>query len=324
MTCVSNRQSTASAGTANDRIYLRIADVTYGMASVDPTMRFQVHEPVSRFQVAESRPDVTIDARWDDLSVGEPKGAEVFHSGSVWRLAKNGGNYIFTLTSPAFGPVPYKVARIKDDFSRGEVRIHRPYCEESEGVYPLEYPLDELLMIHVLSTGKGVEFHATGVADSAGTKGTDGTNGNNRRGYLFVGQSGAGKTTMARLWENRPGVTVLSDDRIVVRKIDGRLWMYGTPWHGDAALSSPQRVPLCGVFLLKHGPANALTALKPVEAAGRLFSCGFFPFYDPSALQATLAVLEDLVSTVACRELAFRPDDGVIEFVRAEGLTAGA
>jgi hypothetical protein len=33
---------------------------------------------------------------------------------------------------------------------------------------------------------------------------------------------------MARLWKDVPGVTVLSDDRIILRKMDGRIWMFGT------------------------------------------------------------------------------------------------
>ena len=72
---------------------------------------------------------------------------------------------------------------------------------------PLEYPLDELLLQGLLARGRGAEIHACGIADGSG------------RGLLFVGQSGAGKTTMARLWEGERGITVLSDDRIILRRV---------------------------------------------------------------------------------------------------------
>src|SRR5215469_6722666 len=48
------------------------------------------------------------------------------------------------------------------------------------------------------------EVHACGVEDSDG------------RAYHFVGQSGAGKPTTARLWHKARGIHVLSDDRIIL------------------------------------------------------------------------------------------------------------
>ena len=38
---------------------------------------------------------------------------------------------------------------------------------------------------------------------------------------LFVGHSGAGKSTTTRLWTAREDVEVLSDDRIIVRRDEG-------------------------------------------------------------------------------------------------------
>jgi hypothetical protein len=168
---------------------------------------------------------------------------------------------------------------------------------------PLEYPLDELLFIHFLALGRGAEIHSCGVIDSLG------------RGHLFVGQSEAGKTTMARLWEDESGVTVLSDDRIILRKVDGRLWMYGTPWHGDAVLASPARAPLTRVYFLKRGRENELVPLGMAESAGNLISCSFLPFYDPEALSFTLAFFEEVVKTVPCYELRSLPDKRVVEFI---------
>lgn len=291
--------------TVHDRVCVRIADITYGIVSVDPGLNLCVTQQHEEFRVEESSPDVLLETRWDDLSDRDLKGAAVFQSGSVWNLYRDGDDFVFTLSAPSLGPAPYKVARIQKDFRSGEVRLHRPYYNTDEPVYPLEYPLDELLVIHYLGLGNGVELHATGIADAS------------NRGHLFVGQSGAGKTTMARLWENRPGATVLSDDRMVVRTLDGRIWMYGTPWHGEARLSSPARVPLYAVYLLRHEETNIRRPLAPAEAAGRLFACCFPPFHDAAALEATLACLDTIVRGVPCHELAFRPDAQVVEFLGA-------
>ena len=122
----------------------------------------------------------------------------------------------------------------------GHLLLFRPYFDESKPIYPLEYPLDELLMIHRLACGEGVEMHAVGIVDEAGL------------GHLFLGHSGAGKSTTARLWKSESNAQILSDDRIILRVRDGRIWMYGTPWHGDAGIASPESAPLSRLYLLEH------------------------------------------------------------------------
>jgi len=48
--------------------------------------------------------------------------------------------------------------------------------------------------------------------------------------------------------------TVLNDDRIVVREKSGKLWMYGTPWHGgDFKEHSSRGLPIDKAFFLRHG-----------------------------------------------------------------------
>ena len=72
---------------------------------------------------------------------------------------------------------------------------------------------------------RGIELHACGIVDEAG------------QGHLFVGQSGRGQVHHRPVCgcKQRPGL-VLSDDRIVVRLRPVRPRMFGTPWHGEAAL----------------------------------------------------------------------------------------
>ena len=73
----------------------------------------------------------------------------------------------------------------------------------------LSYPLDELLIMHRLTQEKAIELHSCGIVRPDGT------------GNLFVGHSGAGKSTTTRLWMERENVEILSDDRIIVRRDDG-------------------------------------------------------------------------------------------------------
>lgn len=290
------------------RIFLRIADIDFAIVSVDPCMTFEVLGATPKFIVREADPQITIDARWDDLSKLVKEGERKFESGGNWELYQKNGTNLFYLTSPVFSSIPYAVARIEKDFKRGEVSLHYPYFYKQFPIYPLEYPLDELLFIHFLASGRGAEIHACGVMDSQG------------QGHLFVGQSGAGKTTMARLWESETGITILSDDRIVLRQMGGRFWMYGTPWHGEGGFASPARAPLTRVYFLRHGRENnglpEALPLMGAEVVARMMAAGFVPFYNPRALDFTLGFFEQAVKAVPSYELTFVPDERVVDFIQ--------
>ena len=182
--------------------------------------------------------------------------------------------------------------------------LSRRYFDTDRPVYPLEYPLDELLMIHRLSRGQGVEMHAVGISDENG------------RGHLFLGHSGAGKSTTARLWLSETGVKLLSDDRIILREHDGEFWMYGTPWHGDAGISSPNRARLTRVFVLEQAPVDELVPLVRGQAAAELFARTFVPFYLRSGIQFSLGFLDQVTRSVPCSTFRFTPTASAVEAIR--------
>lgn len=167
----------------------------------------------------------------------------------------------------------------------------------------LPAPLGQVLLVSILSHGCGSLLHACGVIDQG-------------QGILFAGTSGAGKSTLARLWGGRKDITVLSDDRIVVRKHEKRFWMYGTPWHGDAKAHSPQKAPLDRVFVVRHAAQNQCARLHSMEAVPALVVRSFSPLWDESGMEATLGLFAELTEVIPCYELGFVADESVIDFVR--------
>jgi hypothetical protein len=286
------------------QFFVSIADITYAVVSADLSLRPRTNGAVQNFLVYEANPDVTIETGWDDLSATGAGSKKIFDSGAVWQLYQKDGSFLFLLYCPASGSIPYTAALMNKDYTKGRVLLHRPFFDSDQPVYPLGYPLDELLLINLLASGKGVEIHACGVIDSLG------------RGYLFVGQSGAGKTTVARLWQNEPGVTILSDDRIILRKADQKIWMHGTPWHGDAMLACPGKAPLTRIYFLRHGQENEILRLGKAHAISRLFACSFVPFYNPQGLDFTLRFLEEVMATIPCYELKFVPDKQAVKLLQ--------
>ena len=139
----------------SERLLIRIADITCVVSSTDPALRMTVDECLHKFLVHGSQPDVAIEAKIRDLSVFKDTGDLIFDSGAVWRLYQENGTCSFSFQSPSLGPAPYKIARIRRDFTQGEIFINRPFYEMKQSIYPLEYPLDEFLFINFLSLGRG-------------------------------------------------------------------------------------------------------------------------------------------------------------------------
>lgn len=266
-------------------------------------MRFGVGEAHRSFMGDNGTPDIALQADWTDLSADDA-GEMVFDAG-VWKLVRRGDEVAFRFFTPLRGETPYKELVLGDDYASGRVGLHAPFYAPEQPVNPLEYPLDELLLVHYLAHHDGVILHACGLVDEA------------EHGYLFVGHSGAGKTTTALLWEGRPGVRVLSDDRIIVRRHDGRLLMHGTPWHGTGRLSMAASAPISAIFFLEHGEDNRLASVSPSVAAAELVARSFLAFHDRAGVAAVVALLDDVVSSVPCLRLAFRADESAVQAVRS-------
>jgi hypothetical protein len=290
---------------ADSRICFRIGDIGFELASADSSLKVGAEGPALAFVVDGGDSDVRLTAAWSG-AVGPPPGPVLFDADSVWTLYRGGAGYEFRFSAPFHPSGPYKIARFNEDLTSGEILLSPACYPQYDPIYALEYPLDELLMVNLLARGRGVEVHGCGLRDADG------------RGYLFLGMSGAGKSTTAGLWRG-PGVEILSDDRIILRRLDGRLWMYGTPWHGEAELACPLRAPVDRILFLARGAANKLVPLRPPEAVARMMACSFVPFFDSEGLGFTLEFLQYVAEAAACAEFQFVPDRHAVDFVRKIG-----
>jgi len=287
-------------------LFIRVADITLHITTDSSHLKVQPEGAVKEFVVSARKPDVNIQASWGNLSQ-RTWGKKIFDSGSLWQLYQQNGSYLFRFTSPTLEPHPYKTASFDNKFTKCKIFLNCSSFKLDQPVYPLEYPLDELTVTHFLAMRGGMEVHACGVLIPSG------------EAYLFVGQSGAGKTTMARLYQKLNQVKILSDDRIVLRRKNHGIWMHGTPWHGEAEIASPEKGHLTKIFFLRHGEKNRLVPLGKAEAVSRLFTSCFPPFYHQQAIEFILAFFDEVVKTIPCYELTFFPDERAVAFI--DGLT---
>jgi hypothetical protein len=281
---------------------VRIANIDIGIRYADESLRRPLSEATSRFAVTDGVADVMITVESMPPSL-PPPGPLLFDSGAVWRAYDDDGGYRIDCSSDLLGDVPYKVALFDREFREGRI-LMRPDAF-ADSMHPLDYPLDEVIVAHLLGRGRGVELHGCGIIDRDG------------RGQLFVGQSGAGKTTTARVWLSEGHYEIVSDDRVIVRFVGGEWRMFGTPWHGEAELSSPLSAPLGAIHLLVQASRTELVALPPAQATASLFGCTFPPFYDAGAVAFTLECLDRIVHDLPVRALRFLPDRSIIDCIRS-------
>jgi hypothetical protein len=288
----------------SDGLALDIAGITIALSS-DANLPIEIEGAARKFMGGGKPAEVRVHAAWGEPTEPDPAHLLFDPGKGLWRLYQMDGRKRFVFTSPHLGPLPYQSASFNDDFTEGAVEVRRDIFGPRLPLYPLQYPLDELLMVHLLSHGRGVEVHGSGIVTSDGV------------GTLFAGQSGAGKTTMAKLWLSEPDITILSDERVVLRQEGDDIWMYGTPWHGDGRIANQGRARLGRVFFLRHAARNQVASVSATASIARLFACGFAPFHHRDGLDYTLRFLEQVALRCDCRELGFLPDRSAVAFVRA-------
>jgi hypothetical protein len=298
-------------------------------------------DPLALFRSEGARPDIEIRVEWvDDLC---PVGRQIFDSGAMWRLYESEKRLHFDFNAPFFGEQPYRRLLVNGVYTEATIQLNASCADRSS--YPgvaLSYPLDELLIMHRLTQEKAIELHGAGIVRADGV------------GNLFVGHSGAGKSTTTRLWTEREDVEVLSDDRIIVRRDESavetpsgapgaastrtvlrlhdrsaspighsaqddknksKMRMYGTPWHGEAMYASPNSAPLARIFVLEHGHGNVITRLTPSQAVAELFARSFVPFHRHEYVDSALEFLQEVVDSIPVYRYQFEPDQRAVDTI---------
>lgn len=273
-----------------------------GLSLRSDQISIELSKAVRQFSADVPDADCEIDVQVGDVGGGSG-GDVVFDSHGVWILTRERDGVTFSCRSDVFGDEPYKIARFERGFRRGTIVLNERYFESGTVQDPLGYPLDELLVTNLLARKGGAEVHGCAVVVPDG------------RAMIFAGQSGAGKSTFARLVDAAGAASVITDERVIVRDEPGGLTVYGTPWHGEAGYAVARRAPLGGVFFLEQASLNAVVAIPPAAAAARLIACSFPPLYDHEAVAATLRLFGIVAERVPCRVLRFLPDQTAVQCV---------
>ena len=84
---------------------------------------------------------------------------QLFDSGSIWQLYEDEGGFQFDFSARIFGEEPYKRLLVDERFRWATLQLNaRAFVGNSCMVAPLDYPLDELLIMHRLTQEKAIEL----------------------------------------------------------------------------------------------------------------------------------------------------------------------
>lgn len=119
------------------------------------------------------------------------------------------------------------------------------------------------------------------------------------QGFLFAGHSGAGKSTHARMWREFYGerVTMINDDKPILRCTNEGIFIGGSPWNGKHNLGGRLTVPLRAICFIEKSPENRLLPIDGKEAYSlALRQC--YPCQNAARMMKLLGLVEKIVQEV--------------------------
>lgn len=228
-------------------------------------------------------------------------GYSVIWQNEMWRMGRaRGGPFVLEERDRRNGGWLCRAA-VKEDFSAGTLYFGR--TETPGTIMPFDHPHDRPMILGRLAHLRGAVVHSSCVVA-------------NGRAMLFVGPSGTGKTTMARIWA-RTGATILNDENNIIRIDRARVLAGASPWHGMANTVSAGSFPLAGIFHLAKEPANRLAELSTEESVTRLFTTTVVPVFLPDGPSLVMDAWGEIPDRVPSYELGFVPDEQVVPFCLA-------
>ena len=132
----------------------------------------------------------------------------------------------------------------------------------------------------------------------------------NGEAIIFLGESGTGKSTHTRLWrENIQDAVLLNDDSPILRIIDGKAWVYGSPWSGKTPCYKQERYPLKACVRLTQAPYNKIHQLHVIKGYAALHpSCPPEFAYDERLYSHVSSTLGAMLKGVKCYWLECLPN----------------
>ena len=143
-------------------------------------------------------------------------------------------------------------------------------------------------------------------------------------GVVFLGPSGMGKSTQARLWAEHQGADFINGDRPGLRCIDGQWIGFGMPWDGKDRIYRQKQVPIRALISLEQAPENSIRRLSKQEAMIVLLNQVMMPMWDDAAMALLMPLMGQLATEIPFYHLKNLPNreatDLTLETIMNDGM----
>lgn len=273
------------------KYWLKIADlviciIAYEDLFIDSTLlKFIMTDSSDEASIIINVIEYTKNDCLDRRKVGSDMLMQYYQDKEMWYCEADG----------KYGPV-VRVS-YKEDFSEVLYEINRKDYPGS--VVTLSKVLQLFPMRQLLFHSGAVLLHASQVADQEG-------------GMLFTGNSGVGKTTQAKLWEQYKGVKILCNDRTVLKKDNERWNTYGFPVDGSSPIYKNERRRLNAIVVLEQAESNTIVRLKGREAIVPVMQQFIIDVWNHEMRYKAMEYLLELLKDIPVYKLCCTPDERAV------------
>lgn len=138
-------------------------------------------------------------------------------------------------------------------------------------------------------------------------------------GYAFCAPSGTGKSTQVSNWLRYiPDCDLMNDDNPVIRVIDGKPYVYGSPWSGKTPCYRNLSAPVGAIVRIKQAKHNVIKRSNTLESYASVYSsCSGFKA-DRAMADGQHLALEHIAVNVPCYVLECLPDEDAARVCAAQ------
>ncbi len=216
----------------------------------------------------------------------------------VYRLSD--GSYQMLISPP--GGQYCGLLQVSPDFSQGTIATRG---QDSVRTFAVNNAL--MLMFAFASATKGTLLIHASVIKHDG------------RGFLFLGQSGTGKSTHSSLWlKHIEGSELLNDDNPVIVVDGDGATVYGSPWSGKTPCYKNDSARIGAFVRIQQKSENRIMREQSLQAFAILLPSMSTMKWDKRVYDGICDSVARLVETIPLYTLGCRPDQEAAEVCYAE------
>ena len=136
--------------------------------------------------------------------------------------------------------------------------------------------------------------------------------------YAFTAKSGTGKSTHVSNWMRYiEGCDIMNDDNPIIRIIDGKPMLFGSPWSGKTPCYRNISAPLGGLMLIERDETNFVKELTPIIAFSVVLTSCSAMKWDERLYQMVCATCSRFVETTKVASIHCLPNREAVEVCKA-------